>query len=338
MKNSFAFNSIFIREFCPGKWIDDEQTDIVYHYTSPDAFLSIISGNAIRFSDIRYMNDKSETIFFVKCLIEFVEKKKKDYPYFCEAVNALLKGNDYDKIKRLAVDEVIYNSFPGLRVENQRNFIFCTSNDADSLNMWNYYASNGSYKGYNIGFNVKAFLKTFDVENDHCADSFLVYYGNVIYQEKKQMAAIEELAINIEKVITFDNSIQAISRAAIVIRSYIETRGPFFKDYSFRSENEYRFLISIAEKRIPHDKEEAGKYAGVYNKNLCEGFCIKNGLIVPFLQVSIPHNAISRITISPITEYKIAKSSIKELLEHKRIKDPNGKNVSIYKSNIPIRF
>ena len=47
---------------------DNEQEDIVYHYTSPDAFLSIIQNQAVRFTDIRYLNDKTEGIYFVKLL------------------------------------------------------------------------------------------------------------------------------------------------------------------------------------------------------------------------------------------------------------------------------
>ena len=165
-------------------------------------------------------------------------------------------------------------------MEKQRNFIFCTSNDSDSLNMWNYYASNGKYTGYNIGFSVPKFLKTFDVDHDGTVDSFIIYYGNVLYKKKLQFEAIEELAKAVESFITKKPDKQSVQRAAISVRSYIELRGPFFKDESFRSENEFRFLFSIAEKRIPHNEDEAKKYFGQYNQRLKEGFCVKNGLVL----------------------------------------------------------
>ena len=44
---------------------------------------------------------------------------------------------------------------------------------------------------------------------------------------------------------------------------------------------------------------------------------MKNGLIVPFLLVKFDCDAITNVTISPITEFGIAKESVKELLENK---------------------
>lgn len=338
MKKMLDFNSIYIREFRPNCEVKEKKPDIVYHYTSPDVLLSIINGNSVRFSDMRFMNDKSESLFFVKRLIEFSQENKNMYPLFCEAVNVLLAENDYDEVINLNVSRIKYKEFSGLRFSKQRSFIFCTCKDADSLNMWNYYASNGKYTGYNIGFSVQKFLETFDVQDKGSYDAFTVYYGSVLYTKKQHFSAIEELAKETERFLQPDRSEQAFSRAAVFIRSYIEVRGLFFKDSSFKSENEYRFLLSIADKRIPHDEIEAQKYMGQYNKKLCEGFCVKNGIIVPYMQVTIPDNSISRITVSPMTEYEIAKDSIKELLGINKRKSVNNTEIPIYKSQIPIRY
>ena len=64
-----------------------------------------------------------------------------------------------------------------------------------------------------------------------------------------------------------------------------------------------------------------------------EEFCVKNGLIVPFIQVEIPKNAIKQVTVSPIMEFEIADKGIKELLLCSGIED-----VEILHSEIPIRF
>lgn len=341
MKNDFQFNSLFIHEFCPGKGQNTViRPEIVYHYTGADAFLNIISGQSVRFSDIRYMNDKSETMFCIKRIIEFIEDPNKKYPAFRDAVNALLQENSYDMIKNLSIssDNIKFRNFPGLNFMKERHFIFCTSKDADSLNMWNYYASNGTYTGYNLGLSVPQFLKTFDVGSEHNQDAFVVYYGNVLYEKEQQFSAIEELATTIEASATRYPKLYSVSKAAVTIRVYIESRGAFFKDSHFKSENEYRFLFSIAEKRIPHKQEDAKKYYGIYNQALCEGFCVKRGLIVPFMKVSIPENAISRITMAPMVETEIAKNSVKELLSLYGFKTPNNTEVSVYKSKIPIRF
>ena len=332
------FKSYFINEFQPGNQIHGIENTVVYHYTGANALLSILENGYVRFSDIRYMNDRSETVFFVKRLIEFIAENGKQYPFFRDAVNELLAENDYGQILDLNTDKVKFRDFPGLKMKPQRTFIFCTCNEPDSLNMWNYYASNGTYTGYNIGFSVKNFLKTFDVEQSKEMDSFIVYYGDVLYSKKQQFGAIDSFAQTIENFSIYNNSEQSRFRAAVSIHQYIETRGPFFKNNSFKSENEYRFLFSIAEDRIPHSEKEAEKYFGRYNKKLCEDFCERRGLIVPYMQVAIPENSISRITMSPIMEYEIAKSSIKELLKVKGIMSTAKTEVPIYKSRIPIRF
>lgn len=340
MKKEPFFKSIFINEFQPGNSIDEIDNIFVYHYTGANAFLSIIENECIRFSDIRYMNDRSETIFFVKRLIEFIKENGKQYPFFQDAVNTLLAENEYNQILKLNTNKIKYKDFTKLKVKTPRTFIFCTCEKADLLNMWNYYASNGTYSGYNIGLSVKNFLKTFDVDRTKESDSFIVYYGKVIYKKKQQFEAIANFAQNIEKFFSYTTSIQLshLQSAAVAIRQYIETRGPFFKNDSFQGEKEYRFLFSITEDTIPHSYEDAKKYFGQYNKKLCEGFCERRGLIIPYMQVSIPKNSISRITMAPMIEYEIAKSSIKELLKVRGIQSTNNAEIPIYKSKIPIRF
>lgn len=74
-------------------------------------------------------------------------------------------------------------------------------------------------------------------------------------------------------------------------------------------------------------------YAGENNKEIKDEFTTKNGLIIPFLSVKFDYDAINNITISPITEFEIAKDSIRELLNKK-----SSNKIEINKSNLPIRF
>lgn len=85
---------------------DDFLNKIVYHYTSPSAFLSIIQSQTLRFTDIRYLNDKSEGIYFVKLLLDFMDSYRNEYPLFNEVINKLLKGNDFAQIKELETTSI----------------------------------------------------------------------------------------------------------------------------------------------------------------------------------------------------------------------------------------
>lgn len=330
------YNSGFIKSFNSNDSKEDVIPDgIVYHYTSSEAFLNIIKNGRIRFTDVRYLNDKSETLFFVKKLIEFVEIKKNEYPVFLEVVSFLLKEDNWEDIKKLNIEKIHFNGNTIIPFVASRLFVFCASKECDSLNMWNYYVKNGSYQGYNIGLNISRFIKTFDTDSPKTLDSFIVYYGNVLYDERKQFAEIEYLAKEYEKINTFDNL--SLHHAALQLRSYIELQGLFFKSPKFKDEREYRVVISIENERIPHSENEAHKYYGVNNQKMTEEYYSRNGLIVPSLSVVLPKDAISRVYISPITEYEIAKASVEELLENHGFL--NGKKpVDIKKSEIPIRF
>lgn len=336
----YDFNSFLIKSALPVNQgfsvagVTKDQEDIVYHYTSPDAFLSIIQHQAIRFTDIRYLNDRAEGIYFVKLLLDFVEKNAGKYPLFEEVVSQLLKGNDWNKIQNLETTEVFYNEIPRMPYKAERVFVFCACAEPDQLNMWNYYVNNGAYQGYNIGLRVKELLKTFDTPNQKTIDAFHVYYGKVLYDEKWQMTEIRMLAESIERGIdaTPDKE-RAIKYAQLNLRSYINAQGAFYKHPKFKAENEFRIIVEISDGRIPHNKEDASGFVGENNKKMVEGFCTKRGLVVPFLTVALPANAISRVTVAPMVEFDIAKQSIRELF------DVYGQgHPPIFKSNIPIRF
>ena len=80
-KPTEEFNSLFIQSFKPEDFLSlSIKEEIKHHYTSPEAFLSIIQEKKIRFTDYRYMNDKSENVYVVKVLLDFLEKNKGKYP------------------------------------------------------------------------------------------------------------------------------------------------------------------------------------------------------------------------------------------------------------------
>ena len=319
-----------------------------YHYTSPDAFLSIIKGGKIRFTDARFLNDKTEIKYFISVLIDFLNQNKNSFPLCLECVSELLKENSFNDLETLDVSKIKYNHIITEKETNskeKRIFIFCTSADNDSLNMWNYYVNNGKYQGYNIGININKFLKVFEKISVNNIKDFQVYYGNVLYKEKDQFKEISLYLKYIENLIdshlnltgkqmsTNENRSNYINIGKKMIYQYIESRAAFYKHSKFADEREFRIVIEISEDCVPKNEQEATSFLGPENGNMYEGFCAKNDLIVPFIQVEIPKNAIKQITVSPIMEFEIADKGIKELLLCSGIED-----VEILHSEIPIRF
>lgn len=325
----FKFNSKNIKRIF-GE--NDKNTLTAYHYTSPGAFHAIVNDGFVRFSDIKYMNDKSESVFFVKVLLDFLDEHPEDYLFTREVLDALIGRNAYSDIQKLKVTSILFNVFPDFEYLSSRNFLFCLSTEKDSLNMWNYYVQNGHYEGFNIGFNLYELIKTFDNASEQEMDCFLVYYGKVIYQREKQFEIVKEIVEKIETIKTFP-VVHPIQFAALHLRSDIESKGLFIKHPEFAAEREYRIVVHIADKRIPHTLEEARKYFGENNKQIVEDFCVKNGMIVPFLKVKIPPLSISKVTISPISEFDLASKSAEEFLHIKGFT-----KAEVVPSKIPIRF
>lgn len=336
-----------IENFQYGKSRISKET-IKYHYTSPSAFLSIIQSGKIRFTDAHFLNDRSEIVYFIKVLLDYLEMNENKYPLSTICIKELLSNHSLNDIKEMNVADIKFNySFAKIRskgVKPKRHYVFCSCGDYDNLNMWNYYVNNGNYQGYNIGFNIKNLLNVFlSVDNKNYND-FRIYYGKVLYKPTEQQKEIEFFLKIIEKLLSESmDSVKDIANETLkdnflnygklLLHNYIEKTSPFFKSKKFSTEDEFRIVIEISEDCVPKNKQEATSFFGPENGNMYEGFCAKNGLIVPFIQVEIPKNAIKQVTVSPIMEFEIADKGIKELLLCSGIED-----VEILHSEIPIRF
>lgn len=305
-----------------------EDDGVKYHYTSPEAFLSIINNKSLRFTDIRYMNDKSEKIYFVKALLDYLQENKGKFPNAENVVNELLRENDFNRIQNLETSSIKFSRIKNYPYKSPRVFVFCTCRESDALNMWNYYVQNGSYRGFAIGFKIKNLLNTFDTQVQNLVDPFLIFYGDVLYDSQKQKSEIENLLRQIDKQVKLDKN--GLIFAMLNLRNYIDTRGVFYKSQKFAQEKEYRIVVDISQERLD---SKISNFNGINNKKLEERYCTKNGLIVPFLNVSVPPNAISRINLPPMAEYDILHESVRGLLKKNGFED-----FSIYKSRIPIRF
>lgn len=337
--NKSSESQATIRCLLPGKTAIDINRIVAppkpqYHYTSPEAFLSIIRNKMLRFSDIGYMNDKTEGIYFVKVLLDYMDEHRRQYPNVQSAINSLIGQNNFERIQELDISEISFQEVNGLHYEKERKFMFCASGENDALNMWNYYIHNGQYQGYNFGIQMESFLRTFSEpvtsNGNVIIDGFEVYYGKVLYSPKEQHKELEAFLTKLENIARNGKEEWYI---ALLLQYYISNEGLFYKHSKFKNEKEFRVVISIADSRIPHTQDEAGKLIGSRNQQIHEDFYVRNGLIVPCLTVQIPEDAISRITIAPIMEFEIAKRSVKEIL------DLSGfSKVPIYKSIIPVRF
>lgn len=334
------FKSQNIRSFQPkDAQVQLNRSMIRYHYTSANALMAILNTGkngpgAIRFTDSRYMNDRSEHLFFIKQLIEYLAKNKDLFP-FCQKVvdHLLLKRHAPEDYISLRVLELEGTELDPFIYTNSRHFLFCLSRDSDSLHMWNYYIRNGNYQGYNIGININEFLKSFDTgELTERTNPIKLYCGDVLYSQKKQEDEIEILCKTIENIGT-ESADQPLSLQLGMAHlwAYIECYGLFFKDASFSDEKEYRIVIQFEE---PLAGSAISSYFKAKESTSIEyTFFERNGILVPCLNVPLAKGAVKRITMAPILESQIASDSIKEFLCSNEYE-----NVEVKQSRIPIRY
>lgn len=298
----------------------------IYHYTSPNGIFGILGSRSIRFTDCQFLNDKSEYTHIKKPLEKALEEIKNDLHIdFQTSILKMLKeefeSDDINVIKK--------ETGLAFSLTKKRYYIFCSSTAQDSLGMWNYYVKGGNYQGYNIGFNVRQLLDCFSTIENADVD---VFYGRIMYKGKEQieflkailLKADEELEEKLRKATSGEEVDNANHEAIDSVMNYIENYRLFFKDESFSNEKEYRFIIKLPLEYTPND-----------NSPLLTGFDVRNGIIVPYCQLTISkESSIESIMLSPMLESELAKQGLKRFLWSRGY---NSK-INIVQSKVPIRY
>lgn len=318
----------------PFKEIPQNSTKKIYHYTSPEGLYGIIENSSLRFSDIQFLNDKSEYNHISKPLKIAFNELKESIPF------------DYDEILYYIdkqYETTVYKILSGsgwntkFGFTDMKHYVFCASKVEDSLGMWNYYVKNGKYQGYNIGITVNQFLSCFKLIEE---PKIKILYGDVIYNEYEQVKVLSKLLVDVsnkfkEKVKKIENQQYRVddedaerriaSQECIGEILYnIDSLRLFFKDNAFRNEEEFRFVI-----KAPRD------YSPIKTGKLKTGFTIKQGIITPYCDLEIDKKkTVNSIMVSPIMEGDLAKRGLERVL---RYYDYN-KDIKIHQSNIPIRY
>ena len=86
--------------------------------------MSIIRDGFIRFTDIEYMNDKSETVYAVKVLLDFLDQHAEKYLFTRDVLNALIGKQSYPDIQSLKTTTIEFSDFAGFANLNSAISVF----------------------------------------------------------------------------------------------------------------------------------------------------------------------------------------------------------------------
>lgn len=283
---------------------DSKDVKEIYHYTSPEAARSILLNGKLRLTDRYYLNDYSEGSYVIQLCL--------------------------DNIDMLIEDEILKTKFKKKLDDRkhhiQKNDFYvyqCSfSMKRDSLCMWNYYTKGQGIQGYciqfsidnieNIGSQILKPKATFKDKEQK------VYAGKNIYERERQLKIVKAL---VNYFLNFDRSGKDEFVLTYLVDKIIQ-QGVFFKKDCFSVEEEYRLAII-------QFVDNHGKFYAIEDER---GFCIKNGMFVPYVDISFDADKLKEVMISPTLETKIVEQSIKAICADKYPR------LQVEHSEIPVRF
>jgi len=251
---------------------------ILYHYTSNEAFLSIIEGKKLHLSSLNLSNDSQEGVYFFERLKDILFKKLR-----CKD----LEGYEY-YLKNFCEDEGAVG--------------FCFSEEGDLLSQWRAYAVDAS--GISIGFNKERLEELISNNTDEFKGLQLtkIIYSesieeNVPIEKIEQMVRLHELELeeNLSELEPNEllKGIQQLSSGkANDFLGFIQDISSIrfqFKNPCFKEEKEWRLFRHIVNLALIADLDEMG-------------FKSKKDIIIPYIEypdVILPDDIIDEVILGP---------------------------------------
>lgn len=305
--------------------VQQDVSEIVYHYTSPGGLFGILQENTLRFTDCRFMNDVSEYIHirqpFLRALNEL--KGDLDYDYFSKIADHLFEQSQ-NGLENFDLPESLNKNLSSPAF----HYLFCASRASDSLGMWNHYIKDKNYQGYSIGFKVESLMNCI---SNIAHPSVLLRHGRVLYDSEQQVELLKNtlreanVGLNELRQSSQEEEENTETTTENYLRAHLNSFRLFFKDESFQDEREYRFVLSTTQR-----SEQ------LFPQDLIKGYTSKNGLFIPHIDLPFRKaDAIQSIKAAPMIEFQLAKIGLQRFLQDHGY---DGDKIEIRHSTIPIRF
>lgn len=267
--------------------VNTDQVFPVYHYTSTDGLIGILTTNEIWLGNVDDLNDLTEMNYgFEKIILPAInessiiseETKQKLRELIVLARNknfSVSKGNDAYKC-------------------NVNIYVFSTSKNGNAYTLWSNYTKNNNKAGYAISMNntdvTQAIMSALNARKERQQsdiNSFL-FCGKIIYSKKKQIDLVNDyltiFAYNLEDR---PDEFEEIESNAFVEGLLILSL--FMKDEEFSKEDEFRYIVLLADE-ITDTNSRYKPYLKFINVN----GNIMSRLVMPF-----DSSFIKEIVVSP---------------------------------------
>lgn len=274
----------------------------VYHYTSPEGVLGILKNRTLWFTDCEFMNDPAELKYchdlYNRAWVEVCRERgmseaqigreitKHANPYMCESI----------------ASEAVGAYVPA------RYYVLSTCLNGDDPAMWANYANKEGKAGYSLEFDRDKLIQTLEAlvsESSKFGIYAEVLYDSVCYNEEKQFedikSAIRKYLHELDGASTSSsNELDCVIGSEIAKSEHwsrFEDYAPFIKRSELSYEQEYRFVLKMAQIDQPsaeHDSLDGGQE---FDNDECErtlgspiALKFREGLAgesIPYLEVKL---------------------------------------------------
>ena len=222
----------------------DDECPLLYHYTSPDALMKILSCGQIWATSIRHFEDASELLYAEEVYATVLDEIKEQHP---------------NSIQSKLAEACSIEKHPGPRRSGPLSpgsgrrttwlnrvldiFVTCFSPRDDLLSQWQNYARRGA--GFAIGFDrlaLEAAVRPLSSPAGSVAPAN-VYFVKVRYSVPTQKRELRSIFGQCCAVLTSTSSESDISLCADEIVNVLALHASLFKAPRFTDENEWRMIV-----------------------------------------------------------------------------------------------
>ena len=313
--------------------------EFVYHYTSVDAFEKMLrdmkskESNELTFwaSNIHYMNDPDEMSFLYDELIKLLPELEKDlgikempFSFFMSL------GKSHPSVSIDLLKDIKDNVFN--KIFKSAFAVSFTKNE-DYLPMWALYGGSGS--GLCLEFNYDALKQYFSDKERYAytTDLLEMHYFIREIEVWPQIAAFykyyhDQLVLN-------EEGKDPLSLCRSFIARVLLEMSPSIKNEAYAYEKEVRLFYKII---LPGDADDImaqAKKEPLDNKYKQLGMPKvrnKNGILIPYMEINIPIDFISKVIVGPTSYPQLQKEALVLLL-----KEVGQDRIVVEESTVPYR-
>lgn len=309
------------------------------HYTSAEAFLSIIShfeNQELTFwaSNVYYMNDPKEMVCLYEEIQRVLPKVEKDLGYADMPLSKVQFPVRIEGDKILSTEKLLFDLFYNRIYKNF--YVMSFSNQIDTLPMWSLYGNNGG--GICLVFDRERINKFLFVElNGKRGDAKKLV--DVIYnlEEDKTYRTIKELYMNIvnDKSKKYNSFVERKLWLMIQVLTLFSGE---VKDSAYEYEKEVRLIDHIIDKKdlldipLPWEDLKTTTTETIEEYIKRPQIRCKDGRLIPYKEFKLPVDALISIIVGPSTNIQQQINALKIALDNAKIE-----NVAVIPSIVPYR-